>query len=894
MAGEHKLRILHVSDLHERVALEFMSAERKAKVRLGHSGRRRVLDESNFFDVIHDETRQSGKVDLICFTGDVADWGLPEEYAAASGRIEKILEALGVPPERLFPIPGNHDVQRLVEKETWSEIRRLAAANPDGLSDWMAGLDPPYGVKSAWRELITNRTAAFWKWVESDLDQPSLMPSRSPHGRLGYQAKIEGLDLPFEVHIFGLDSAWLAGDDHDAGKLRLSPAQIKLLCRDAAGRRFPGFRLALLHHPLTDLADGRRSYELLSEVADLVLHGHQHDPVFEIKADPDRSLRVLTAGSLYEGDQGDLWINGFNIVDAFLDDNGRPMRYQVRFWSWSDRGHWHRSSAIYRKAVDGILELPVADAEHPAAPGAPAAPAEDSGPDAPWYFVPRPEHHEEVRKRLLPQNGRAPVAAIVGMASTGKSTLAAEVARDPAILSAYPDGLLWATLGSEEPPILEHLQRLIATCGSSPLAATDIREAQSLLSKAMARRKYLLVVDDVWRFQDVEPFLKLASGCALLLTTREWAVAEAADASIYELPALSHEQAMALIERRLRRTLSPPEADQAGKVADSVGCLPLSLLLASARIEEGDTWTRLAADLDDEQKRLYALEPPELEPEPARAAIGRSLVAAFNLSARGLTEHDREAFARLSLVAEDVPFNSEIAGTLWNPSAEAAEPVLRRLHRKSLVLFKGVRDGRRAYQLHDEQRNAARRLLGLTAKEAHALLLEIYRARAAANQWSAVPDDGYIGDHLFYHLSGAGRGHEIHDVLREEKQSKNAWFQARQSNIDGFLRDLDVAMNAADQTPELQARYSAMRSSIATIGDNVPISVVEELVRHRKWPPSRAFGWAVSQPAARRFSRTTELAAILEEPWRRRSISAAFRDLVEAPEDTQYGNAWMF
>ncbi len=108
----YHLRILHISDLHERVALEWMPAERKVKVRATAASRHRVLDakRSNLFDLLR-EVRDVDPVDLVCFTGDAADWGLHEEYARARNRLDTILNALDVPRERLYLVPGNHDVQ---------------------------------------------------------------------------------------------------------------------------------------------------------------------------------------------------------------------------------------------------------------------------------------------------------------------------------------------------------------------------------------------------------------------------------------------------------------------------------------------------------------------------------------------------------------------------------------------------------------------------------------------------------------------------------------------------------------------------------------------------------------------------------------------------------------
>lgn len=46
---------------------------------------------------------------------------------------------------------------------------------------------------------------------------------------------------------------WGQGDKYEAAEARLEE-QIDRLCRDAKGQPLTGFRLALMHHPLTDLA----------------------------------------------------------------------------------------------------------------------------------------------------------------------------------------------------------------------------------------------------------------------------------------------------------------------------------------------------------------------------------------------------------------------------------------------------------------------------------------------------------------------------------------------------------------------------------------------------------------------------------------------------------------
>ena len=65
-----RLRLLHLSDLHARAGREAEPWRR-----------RRVLGpawEDNL-----DALTEEGPIDLVCFTGDAADWGRREEFAEA-------------------------------------------------------------------------------------------------------------------------------------------------------------------------------------------------------------------------------------------------------------------------------------------------------------------------------------------------------------------------------------------------------------------------------------------------------------------------------------------------------------------------------------------------------------------------------------------------------------------------------------------------------------------------------------------------------------------------------------------------------------------------------------------------------------------------------------------
>lgn len=49
---------------------------------------------------------------VIVVSGDVAEWSLPAEYAAAQGFLEKLTAKLAIPRQQVVIVPGNHDVNR--------------------------------------------------------------------------------------------------------------------------------------------------------------------------------------------------------------------------------------------------------------------------------------------------------------------------------------------------------------------------------------------------------------------------------------------------------------------------------------------------------------------------------------------------------------------------------------------------------------------------------------------------------------------------------------------------------------------------------------------------------------------------------------------------------------
>jgi Calcineurin-like phosphoesterase len=379
----YQLRILHISDLHE-------CGPREYSPHKGESWRRRrVLGEA--WDRNLDAFLQDGPLNLVCFTGDAAYSGLPEEYEAASKFFAMLLRRLDLGYDRLFLVPGNHDIARSLNRDVWEKVRAFSPqTDPLNLARWMAGGKPPPGFSNDWRDQILARQGAYRHWIRTSLGRPELDPQNSPHGFLGYRFTGETTDGGIPLHIIGLDSAWLCGDDSDAGRLLLTDAQVGNLTSDDHGRPLEGLRIALVHHPFSDLIDGAHCRRLLGERTDLVLRGHLHLAEVETWVDPDNKVNLLAAGCLYETEKADHYPSACQVITLNHDSLGHLGRVDLRFRSFSPRGgHWHDDDSFYKRSHEGRVTgfaqeplLPVVETDTPSSGGK----LNENSADVPGYW----------------------------------------------------------------------------------------------------------------------------------------------------------------------------------------------------------------------------------------------------------------------------------------------------------------------------------------------------------------------------------------------------------------------------------------------------------------------------------------------------------------------------
>ncbi|MEM6945645.1 MAG: NB-ARC domain-containing protein, partial [Pseudomonadota bacterium] len=365
------------------------------------------------------------------------------------------------------------------------------------------------------------------------------------------------------------------------------------------------------------------------------------------------------------------------------------------------------------------------------------------------HHVPRQGLFDEIRGQLLSDEG-GPVAmtsALHGRGGFGKTTLAAMVAQDAEIRDGFIDGVFWVTLGRETTHVLGTIETLVRRMTGTPQGFTDVNSAAEHLAKLLDHRDALVIVDDVWRRSDLEPFLTATRNASLLVTTRDDTVLPR-DVDPFTVDRLTAPEALEL----LSRGLSPDAAETVQLAAFAETFWHWAQLLAIAN----DILVQRVARRQNLATALEALT-KELRTTGLDAADERGLTldAGLAISLDMLPEDTRADVERLGVFPEDVAIPLEIVSALWGRTAFTTESAAIDLERKALLAEVDLGEG--TVLLHDNILWYLRRRIGDDRlRAAQAAFLDA--VRPASGAWADLSADArYLRSHLRHHLIGAGR-----------------------------------------------------------------------------------------------------------------------------------------
>ncbi len=255
----------------------------------------------------------------IVVTGDIAFSGAAEQYASARAWLLDLAALLKLGLEHVFLVPGNHDVDRSMEKAD-RNVARLLRGLRAGAEDLDDALASP-----ADRALLTQRMAAYLAFAAGF---PNLA---SPDPTFWSHTLTSPAGLP--VRLVGLSTALLAADDEDKGKLRLGKQP---LARTLTGLPGGELILVLTHHPLREgwLADQREADTSIRSRSAVHLFGHVHEADSEdARTGSGQGLLRIAAGAVH-GDAGAPASHGYNFAAVVAgEDGGLRLRIWPRRWA---------------------------------------------------------------------------------------------------------------------------------------------------------------------------------------------------------------------------------------------------------------------------------------------------------------------------------------------------------------------------------------------------------------------------------------------------------------------------------------------------------------------------------------------------------------------------------
>jgi hypothetical protein len=304
--------------------------------------------------------------------------------------------------------------------------------------------------------------------------------------------------------------------------------------------------------------------------------------------------------------------------------------------------------------------------------------------------------------RIIALPGRVrtvPVCVIDGMAGIGKTALAVHAAHR--LAPQFPDGQLFIDLRGftqDAAPVrpADALDRMLRALGTPaneiPIEADD---RAALYRSMLARRRVLVVLDNVRGDTQIRPLLPGAPGCLALVTSRRRLLGLDCTDTL-SLDVLPHADALAL--------LADATGHQAAAALDDIvrlcGHLPLALRTAAARLRSRPAWTAHHLVLRLKNHRLAELDRGE-----------GGLKAALDLSYRDLDAAQRRMFRLLCLCPS--PFGPQAAAAVAGTTPEHARWLLDDL--QDAHLLEEPAPGR--YRLHELIRDYATHLTGTQEPE---------------------------------------------------------------------------------------------------------------------------------------------------------------------------------
>jgi len=593
------------------------------------------------------------KIDFIIFSGDATKTGQSDEYKKAFDDLFKpILDACQLKQDRLFIVPGNHDLDR---DSIPVSLSKPLDSNGEAESWWS---------EEKKRKQVMQPFQAYYAFLKECTGQEA--PEHCNIGTISVDGK--------KISLLEINSAWMCarhkdenGIVSDQGYLCIGEPQIYEPLKEISDSNI---KIAVLHHPLDWLApfDASRNEVHLKKKCNFIVHGHAHKPGASAIRDNFGYYVTIPAGACYDRslDPNSAYTYSYNYVHLDLDRD-RGVVFPRR---WSDLNReWRKDDETF-STTNGEFRFSISGADTPPIPHQIPPPPKD--------FKGR---ESEMAGILSGFEKGATITGLRGMGGVGKTALALVLAER--IRGQFPDGQIFIDMrGTSSNPLLPpltpeeamaHVIRAYHPADRLPQSQSELR---GLYHSVLEGKRILLLLDNAASREQTEPLLP-PQDCCVLITSR----------IKFTLPGLAEKDLdiLHLSEAcELLLEIAPRIGERAEGLAKTCGQLPLALRNAASVLAERRDLSvpEYERRLTDKKERLELVK------------------GSFSLSYELLTPGRKKHWRRLSVFPSD--FDRSAAKAVLKVDARPTAEALSDLVRWSLVDYipvAGSDKGR--YKLHD-------------------------------------------------------------------------------------------------------------------------------------------------------------------------------------------------
>lgn len=290
---------------------------------------------------------RAGTIDFVLATGDLAFAGKTSEYIRAAAFFDDVAKIAGIPRDRIYCVPGNHDVDRSRQKMSFAGARHVLQSQNE--------IDQFLGSPEEVATLL-QRQENYYQFQETYFaDQLRTWTT----DRLGYVSTLSVEDL--RVAIVGLNTAWLSeGGSSDHGKLLTGERQVIDALR-IAGETQPHLIIAMGHHPFHLLNDfDRRAVQRRIQESCQFFHcGHLHEAEAHHTAVASAHCLTVAAGASFETRHSQ---NAYSLVCLDLMRAARTVR--TIQYKPTDGRFSYESEERFPLAINGVPQYSLKDLGH--------------------------------------------------------------------------------------------------------------------------------------------------------------------------------------------------------------------------------------------------------------------------------------------------------------------------------------------------------------------------------------------------------------------------------------------------------------------------------------------------------------------------------------------------